>query len=511
MSTNNVLICDNCGAENRPDAFFCSHCGIGIDLLLPPGSDTLVSVRVGSLFKAGIFGGCLGIIFTMILAQTATNIPETIEQWFGWGFSIVLSVFIWKVGPVFFGLGAALYLHWVAGRREIVSRFWLVLLGSLLGVLIAESIALWSGKLGLLSIFFFVPFLSARLGQGLLEPWWPGWKLAAWSGGLMIGSVFIFLFQRGYFERPNPNEILAFKTVPSSTGYELAFATRSGKLYGLTTDNTCRKIVEFDEKTSLGAITAYRGKLYAVLQNKGIWQIDPQSGEGIQVHETRLSIFSLSACQDRVYAASGDGFLSSNSDGTQWKLVSQSEIKETVAQKEDIFPSFVFTAFDVDMKQCDRLYAAILGLGLYMSNDGGLNIERLQLNYLVTGLECHPLESGRYWVLTPNAVYEMPSEGHRFVNCSPRVSLKKEIYYKYFDIDENGKYIAVTSPYQLFLKPVEHRKYDTWYHLPGDMKGIVVMPDGVPLAICHDSIQLGNPGKRSWQQIVGPTELEELN
>ncbi|MBN2053514.1 hypothetical protein JW905_01245 [bacterium] len=111
------LICSRCGEANPADVFFCRRCGMGLALVDAPGSQQPSDVDVRVLWLAGIGGGVAGIVLVVLVSFLSQVLARRISGLADRHLPLLLSVIIWRFGPLFFAVGSALCVHVMAGAR----------------------------------------------------------------------------------------------------------------------------------------------------------------------------------------------------------------------------------------------------------------------------------------------------------------------------------------------------------------------------------------------------------
>ncbi len=383
------VICQSCGATNSPYAYFCSKCGIGLELMLPPGSDRLVNVDVAKLFKASVIGGVIGVLLTLITSRIGAYFAARTNWSVDSSFSILFSVFVWRVGPALFALGSSVSMYIKARKLGYVGSFWRTLFGSILALLATFLVAAWSGKLGFLALFLLSPFLAARFGFGFMTPWWPARKIALYGLGLTVISVgIIFGTKQIKMQRAiSQTKITSMAFIPYDSD-RLLIGTGAGELHQY---NIGEQNWQQDSPISFPA------PLSDLLSMDAEHQLVATSGAGLYrlsladkgtiLEDTNCSfIIGLRLCKDnqspKIMAATEKGIIYKPLfSAVPWRFLGS---KAQGTNHDPDLPDLIPSAFEVDEYDCSHILLGVFGLGILESKDMGLTYARPRIQGLVS-------------------------------------------------------------------------------------------------------------------------------
>lgn len=301
--------CSRCGEKNSSERYFCKKCGMGLALLQYPGTSEPLDVDVGSLLKAGIFGGLIGVCFSFLYLFFLQFLARTIPDQFNpLRFPLVFFLSAEIGMPLFFSLGSTLWIYIkarkiglsVSFRRTVGGAFWALLL----------SLAMfWGSKiLAITMITLLTPVLATRLGVGVLSPLWTRKKLMAFSIIVLFLSALLGMLR--HFEHLQP--VHSSKTISAMTEFD-------GKIYCV---NGVGEFFKTDDAIETVTPLPYLVNSFLVRQlevvsseqiicwNSSLPGMTLLSPEGPKLFLSRRQILSVSVTPDFFLAATDKGCFS---------------------------------------------------------------------------------------------------------------------------------------------------------------------------------------------------------
>jgi hypothetical protein len=485
-------VCADCGGENRPTAFFCAHCGVGIELLLPPESDELVNVRLGPLLRGAVWGGILAIVLVMGLLKGASMLAAR-GLWPGWThFPLHFQVVQWVGLPLAFLLLSTALLYRRAGRQGLHRSYPRMVGGGLWGLALAGSCALWSPAFALLVLFVAVPFLAARFGLGLLTPWWPVYRLAGWSGGLALLAVVLAASGGGGWPFNRAETVTALHFAPAADS-PLWVGTDRGRIIEIPADDV--PVTRWRAKRS-GQVTdllADGSTLYAAVFGQGLVALGPD-GPLEFTGPPDQTCRRLLQCAGELQAVSLQGVWRQSAEG-DWHLeryTGEQAPASTVPEAGGLVP----VAVAMDPFDCRHLLIALWGAGVFATFDHGATLAAQALPKNPTGLAFHPNVPGTLAVLATSRLL-LYRAGHEAGELLLEVSEQGDAW-SALAFAPDGEALLVASAEGVRRVPLDGGKAEL---LPGSPEGVTVLavgPGGVAGAVGGEVWRAGANG-RGWR------------
>lgn len=416
---------------------------MGLALVETAPDQDLKDLDVGALWRSGIVGGLIGVLLTILISVIAQLIGRAAP----WGVTkyvpYLLSIVIWKVGPLLFAVFCGLWIYLKGRRLGLTGRWQHAVFGSVLGVGVGFFVTAWSNELAIIAFLLLCPFLAARFAFGFMAPWWSKKKIAVIAGLVILFSTVLVFAKRGeWFQTVNPKTpiyqptallftetgrlLLSTKSLgllytddlgrtwtrlqfPDDAGIVTVLATDSeGLVYaasdrGLFTiaDTTVARIPQQLEPGVLGIYPPNRGNQALLLGTKqGVWRITPadqswspsSAGLFTILDDRQAGAVStiVRGAPSTVFAGVfGGGVFSSTDEGLNWNKCGHGLLEPWVQRL-------------VNSKQYPDLLFASVGSRLYRGTTGCTEwvvVQQVQPLGSISDLHLWTDADGREWLI----------------------------------------------------------------------------------------------------------------
>lgn len=397
-SGEDLVVCADCGTANRPTAFFCYQCGIGLELLLAPEGDRLLNVRVGPLLRAATVGGFAAVVVQMLSLSLLSRLASADIPPFNKTYHLYARLSWFTTMPTLFLLGATLLLGWQARRQGIPRRTARLFGGGLWALTLAGVCALFSPGLGLLVLFLALPFLEMRLGLGFMTPWYPLRKLLG-ASATFVGLALLLAWTGSggrvpFLERATPTALL-------HTEAGLVCATDTGHLFRLSWEDFppageaaptlhpwLSGATVAGERTGIRSISngTGAGDLLLGLDNDSVWRYsDTQATRVLIAPGTLLQAFT---CQGRLRVLTDLGTVYPADNSGEWLLATLTGSTVPLASLPSEHDQSILSYLKaLPSDPCKFTVVPLLGIGFYTSRDGGMSFTSEKVPFLPHAVE----------------------------------------------------------------------------------------------------------------------------
>ncbi len=367
-----TIKCSRCGTANTEEAFICSKCGMGLQIISVPGSDEMADCDFRALWSASL----IGAVVTALFLPAAGAFFLWIQKFIGGLPSSLLTSYvsftIWHIGPFIVASGCGFAVYVKSKRMNVKVSLWKTIFGSIFGMAAVYSITLWAGRVAYLTAVIICPFLAARFGLNLLKPWWSSIKTFSSAFAVILLSLLIWRFEAlSSVERQKAGEPSQMITaVAALSDNEFFIAGKNRKLARILINPNeltpaiidraelpeyCIEFLEADNRV-FGTTSA--GSLYEVYP---VASPAPCAAPPAEITE----LICLKEAGEKIFLAGTlDGVYLSTDVRKEWSLYSRN-LKSLIENKH--YGEVTGLAFSSEE---NLIYCAIFGGGLYERKPG---------------------------------------------------------------------------------------------------------------------------------------------
>jgi len=390
------IICSRCGDENGAEVYFCKKCGIGLDLLMSPGTGEIKDVDLGPLLKAGFLGGILGVFCSFfvlaglhVIARRFPQMLNPVKDPYLFFISIQLSI------PLFFAIGSSIWIYVKGKSCGLVGSFWRTLFGSLLALPIALLFWGSSKVIGVSILALLPPVLGARIGLGVLAPLWTKRKMImSLIIALLISGLF-FLLKYGASSKSTvkANAVLAISRQP---GGPVWMANGKGEIFTISDGDVRETSYVVSKGHVQGICPINKDRILVWTSDRGIIEFSDRSA---QLHLSQRKIYAILIHQGNLIVGTDTHCFFRPLDSKTWNKGKL--LQRLVGDDASQVPI-------IDLRSVDqKIVAAVFQDGLYVSTSVQAPWRRSSFpDSFPLKVVPYPAHSHEVLVVTPTMIYK---------------------------------------------------------------------------------------------------------